>query len=96
VIDDAVAGEVWPKQVKSFLVPAGEHRVRLKYLFFIRSRTLVAFVDHGQVLDLACWPNWTGLGPIHLHEATHRESQSMKKLAPAAPPPRNLGEQPLA
>ena len=29
MIDDVVVGEVWPKQVKSFLVPAGDHRVYL-------------------------------------------------------------------
>lgn len=93
VIDDATVGEVWPKQVKSFHVSAGEHRVRLRYLFFIRSRTLVVFVDHGSVAELACWPNWIGLGPIGFHRATRRERERMKKLTPEVLPPRNLGQQ---
>jgi len=94
VIDDINVGEVWPKQVKSFQVTAGEHRVRMKHLFVIRSRTLVVSVDHGQVLELACWPNWTGFGPIGLHLARKEDSEKMKKLLPEAPPPRNLGENP--
>jgi hypothetical protein len=93
-IDDLSVGEVWPKQVKSFQVAAGEHRVRLKHLFVIRSRTLVVTIDHGQAVELACWPNWTGFGPIGLHAATKEESERMKKLLPEALPPRNLGEQP--
>ena len=96
VIDDTVVGDVWPREVKSFQVTAGEHRVRLKYLFLIRSRTLVVSVNHGQVLELACWPNWTGLGPVGLHRATERDSEKIRKLAPDLPPPRNLGEQPSA
>ena len=96
VIDDAVVGEVWPKEVKTFQVTSGEHRVRLQYLFFIRSRTLAVSVDYGHVVELATWPNWTGFGPIGLHRATHRESEKMQKLMPKAPPPRNLAEQPLA
>ena len=67
VIDEAVVGELWPNQVKSFRVTAGEHRVRLKYFFVRRSWTLDVSVDHGQVAELACWPNWTGFGPIGLH-----------------------------
>lgn len=94
VIDDAAVGEVWPNQVKSFQVTSGEHRVQLRYLFLSRSRTAVVSVDHGQVAELACWPNWMGFGPVGLHRATHRESERIKELTPEIPPPGNLGDPP--
>ena len=91
VIDDAVVGEVWPRQAKVFEVAAGQHSVRLKYLFFIRSRTVTVSVDQGQVVELACWPNWSGFGPIGLHRATPSETTKMRELTGEVAPPRDIG-----
>jgi len=93
VVDRVVVGEIWPRQARVFEVAPGEHQVRLKLPHpFFWGNELTISVDVGQIVELACWPDWTGL--LVLRSATPRQSKKMREIIRDVPPPRNLGAGP--
>jgi len=90
-IDGVRVGEIWPRHPKVFEVTPDSHEVRVRPAFaFLWSRTVRVSVSDGQVVELACWPNWA-LGAYSLHKATARESERMRQIGAAPVPPRDLG-----
>jgi hypothetical protein len=55
-IDGNVAGEIAQGKTMDFLVPPGEHRVRLTIDGLFTSRTVVLQVREGQLAELICRP----------------------------------------
>jgi hypothetical protein len=70
-VDGVAVGELWAKQVRLFEVGPGEHEIRAKLFPLMWSNKLVTTVLPGKIVELVCWPSWTGLvGPRSLHLAT--------------------------
>lgn len=95
VVDGADVGELWPKQVKTFQVSPGEHKVQLKGPPFRWWRnSIVVTVPPDGVVELACASEWAALaGILDLHRATAKERAAIA-YAKDESPPRELGEQP--
>ena len=94
LIDGADRGDLWAKQVKVFEVEPGDHELRLKVGFVLRSRRRNFHVEVGQIAEFACWPQLLNIGPIALHAATERERRAMRDLVATGHPPTNLADLP--
>jgi hypothetical protein len=90
LIDGEDRGELWPKQVKTFDVSPGNHRLELRQHVVIRSWVMEFSLSSGEVVEFACSRLASGVGRTGLHPATPAESEVMKRLTAASPIPRDL------
>ena len=92
LIDQKERGEVWIKQVRTFDVAPGPHKVQLKS-WLLRSRALSFEVGVGETVAFACPRFWSSVGWPSLRPATEKDLAGMAELRTDPPKPRNLGEQ---
>jgi hypothetical protein len=105
VIDGKKFGELWTGQSAVFYVGAGDHIVNVRNSF-LGSNKVVIQLEDSEVIDLTCRPRgaiatmlnglfrWNRFLDLHPMTPEERAEVDRRKAeGPAAPIPRNLGEQ---
>jgi hypothetical protein len=88
VLDGVKVGDIWPRQIKIFQCPPGNHRLRLDWWGFLRrSRELDVSIASGEEKSFVCFTNV--IGYVAVRPATPKDVAGMERWKRRPMTPRN-------
>ena len=91
ILDGTKVDDIWPRQLKVFSVPPGDHWLRLEYWGFLRrSPELHVSLRQDEEKQVVCFMNAIGYPTVR--SATAKDVAKLERSKPAHVNPRNLAE----